>query len=44
MQLGAQLLRPEMLALLDLERSQRVDLGLAGLLPGRSSAHLARKL
>jgi len=44
MQLGAQLLRPEVLPLVDLERGQRVDGGLAGLLPGLGCAHLAGKL
>jgi hypothetical protein len=33
-QLGPQFIGPEMLALLDLKRGQRVDPRLAGLLPG----------
>jgi hypothetical protein len=44
MQLGAQLFGAEVLPLLDLERGQRVDRGLAGLLPGLGGAGLARHL
>jgi hypothetical protein len=44
MQLGAQLLRREVLALIDLECGQRVDARLSGLLPGPGRAHLARCL
>jgi hypothetical protein len=44
MQLGAQVLGPAVLALRDLQRGQRVDRGLAGLLPGLGRAHLARHL
>jgi hypothetical protein len=44
MQLGTQLLRPEVLPLFYLERGQRVDEGLAGLLPGLGRARLAHHL
>ena len=43
MQLGAQLLRPEVLPLLDLERGQCVDALLAGPFPGLGGTHLARQ-
>jgi hypothetical protein len=43
-QLGAQLLGPQVLALLDLQGGQRVDQGLPVLLPGLGRAQLARHL
>src|SRR4029453_8828928 len=44
MQFGAQLLRAAVLALLDLECGERVDLRLTGLLPGLGRSHLAHHL
>ena len=44
MQLGAQLLGPEVLPFFDLERRKRVDLRLTGLLPGLGRACLADQL